>query len=116
MRFNIANMVSNTVSTFRIGLIFMLDASDQILIQARPIYQETMEKSKKMVAEAIKTEDWQSIRSQMEEVMSKHKSSIKHLLSQEQMSKLEKYEKERKRQRRQNRNWEGDRWAKNRRD
>jgi len=48
--------------------------------------------------------------------MSKHKSSIKHLLSQEQMSKLEKYEKERQRQRRQNRNWEGDRWAKNRRD
>ena len=75
-----------------------------------------MEKSKKMVAEAIKTEDWQSIRSQMEEVMSKHKSSIKYLLSQEQMSKLEKYEKERQRQRRQNRNWEGDRWAKNRRD
>ena len=58
MMFNIANMVSNTIGTFRIGLSFMVDASDQTLIQARPIYQETMEKSKKMVAESIKTEDW----------------------------------------------------------
>ena len=90
----IANMITGTVGASWVGLSFMVDVDDQTLIKARPIYKETMDKSKKMVAEAMKTQDWQGIRPKMEEIMNKHKASMKDLLSEEQMSKLEEYEKE----------------------
>ena len=43
----------------------MIDADDQTLIQVRPIYRETMEKSDRMVV-AMKTKDG--------EIMEHHKS------------------------------------------
>jgi len=42
----------------------MIDANNQTLIQVRPIYRETMEKSEKIVV-AMKTKDWQIIEPKM---------------------------------------------------
>ena len=90
----IANMITGTVGASWVGLSFMVDVDDETLIKARPIYKETMDKSKQMVSEAMKSQDWQSIRPKMGEIMENHKSSMKNLLSEDQMSKLEEYEKE----------------------
>ena len=51
----------------------MIDVNHQTLIQVRPIYRETMEKSER-IAVAMKTKDWQIIQPQMGKIMEHHKS------------------------------------------
>ena len=89
-----ASMITGMMGTSWIGLTFEVNVDDKTLLAARPIYQKTMDKSKKLMAEAMENRDWQSIRPKMEAIRNSHKDGLKKILSEEQMTKLEKYEQE----------------------
>ena len=89
-----AGMITGMMGTSWVGLTFEVNVDDKTLLAARSIYQKTMDESKKLMAEAMETRDWQSMRPKMEAIRNTHKDGLKKILSEEQMTKLEEYEQE----------------------
>ena len=101
--FNPVSMVDNSW----LDLTFKVKVDDETLVKARPIYQETREKFEMKMKEIRESNDmraaWQGLQSFIGTAGTEFQTSLKKVLSKEQMSELNKLTKERQMQEQQRR-------------
>ena len=82
-----------------IDLTFAVKADDETLVKARPIYQTTHDKFAARMTELRASGDWQAMRSEIQKLVTtvgpEFQASLKEVLTEEQMKKLNELTKKR---------------------
>jgi Spy/CpxP family protein refolding chaperone len=79
-------------------LTFSVKAEDEILLQARPIYQKSRDDLNQAIKEAREAGDFQGMRNTMTEIRQEFKTALKEILTEKQMDQLNKLEQRQMRQ------------------
>ena len=88
-----------------LDLTFAVKVDDETLVKARPVYQATRDKFEAKMTELRASGNWQAMRSEVQKLVAtvgpEFQASLKEILTEEQMAKLNKLTKERQTQRQQ---------------